>query len=537
MVFGGKGIAMSIANKFLSVWLEFDEVYREDKIIGSFKNANELADILSWIKRFGEDYIESYNDAHKQFGVLKMKTTVDNRTMPCEIRLHKTDKKPEYQFVKRITNEQGEIEIQVPAGTWQAEISHGLTVDSAFEEIEINPGKIIDRKVNLHQFVDLRKLGWYNGELHHHSIFSSPVYNGTDDVVDTPAMIRRSMQATGCDFGALSDHHNILNHKEWILEEKENFVPIISKEISTSNGHVMAIGAKENVVYNIPYENNRTDEILRSEFLKVTKKIKDNGGIPQVNHPFSDSASTSWRTDFADILPEFTSIEIWNGANPMLKGNGNGKAFRLWINLLSKGIKINATAGSDTHCIKANQYEEIKEELCIIMKLIMEKRNEMPDNLQDRLHILEEMWNKSYAALNKWIRTSLGTAGVRNYIYSKEKINQKRILDEIHNGRVFITNGPLLFPDLDGAIPGETRKSGSSLANVNIRLWSKKMPKEIHLYLSDGQILKKQTSSEPANNFFYSCTFKSVDVERSKWVVCTAGGDCTNLAIANPIYL
>lgn len=221
----------------------------------------------------------------------------------------------------------------------------------------------------------------------------------------------------------------------------------------------------------------------------------------------------------------------------MLDGNGNGKAFRLWMNLLSKGIKISATAGSDTHCLKVNQYEEIKEQLYMIMKLITDRRSEIPDNLQDKIRILKEMWDKSYGALNNWIQTTLGTAGVRNYIHAEEKIEQEKILDSIYNGRSFITNGPLLFPEIDGAGPGWMRGSKSSLADIHIRLWSKKMPREISLYLSDGQILKKPIVSEYTKNFFYSCTFKSVDVEHSKWVVCTAGGDCKNLAIATPIYL
>ena len=529
---------MSLTNKFLALWLEFDEVYREDKTAGSFKNVSELADVLAWIKRFGEDDIESCNNTKREYGILRIKVSVDGMLVPCEIRLNRADDiNAGYSFIKRVTNEQGEVAIQVPAGTWQLEVSHGLTVESAYEEIEIKSGETLDRKINLHQFIDLKKMGWYNGELHHHSIYSSPVYNGTDDVVDTPGQVRLSMQAAGCDFGALSDHHNILNHEEWKHEERDNFVPVISKEISTSNGHVMAMGVKEDVIYNIPYGSNRTEEVLRYEFVRVAQEIRDAGGIPQVNHPFSDSVSTSWQADFSDLLSAFASVEIWNGANPMLSGNGNGKAFELWIRLLNEGMKISATAGSDTHCIKVNQYEKIKEQLYSIMKLIVQKRNHIPDNLQNRIRIIEEMWNKSYPVLNNWIRMSLGTAGVRNYVYSNNDISQKKILDAIHNGRIFITNGPLIFPEIGGAGPGETWRSGSSTVDVNIRVWSKKMPEEICLYLSDGQILKKQIMPEHIQNFYYYGTFTSVDVRRLNWIVCTAGTDCNNLAIANPIWL
>ena len=532
---------MGITNKFLSLWLEFDASCREDKTSGSFQNAAELGELLSWLRRFWEEEMTSLGNADRESGLLRVTSLVDGELMPCEIRLSKTEENnPGYSFRKFITDEQGEIEIKLPAGMWKAETGHGLTVESAREDIEIKPGKTVDRRVELHRFVDLKKMGWYNGELHHHSIYSSPVYGGTDDVVDTPAQVRLSMEAAGCDFGALSDHHNILNHEEWKREEKHSkvhFIPVISKEISTSNGHVMAMGAKKDIVYDIPDKTNRTEERLRREFLKVVREIKKAGGITQVNHPFSDSFSTSWQPGFTDLLSQFTSLEIWNGANPMLDDNGNGKAFRLWLDLLNKGYRITATAGSDTHCIKTNQYEEIKEELQLIMRILPGKRKEIPDNLQDKIRILEEMWDKSYAWLNHWIQISLGTAGVRNYIYSEEPIGREKVLEGIQSGRVFITNGPLLFPSINGAGPGETQVLESSAADVEVKLWSRKMPKEIRLYLSNGKILKKQIPPENVQGFFYHDTFQSVNMKDSEWVVCAAGDDCTNLAVANPIRL
>lgn len=529
---------MSIENKFLSLWLEFDEVYREDKSIGCFENTSELADVLSWIKRFGEEYAQAYYCKCKKFGTLRIKTTVNKKAAPCEVRLYKpAQKNSEYSYIKRVTDEQGKVQVQVPAGMWQMKISHGFSVASVSNEILISPEEDMEREIDLQSFADMKEMGWYNGDLHHHSIYSSPVFGGTDDVVDRPAQVRLFMQAAGCDFGALSDHHNILNHEEWQQEEREDFVPVISKEISTSNGHIMAIGAKTDVVYDIPYGKNRTDEALRSEFMKVANEIKESGGVPQVNHPFSDGPSISWRADFIDLLSAFQSIEIWNGANPMFARNGNGNAFKLWLRLLAQGVKISATAGSDTHCLKLNQYEEIKENICMIMKLITDMEREIPDNLKNRMQILKEMWEQSFEVLNNWIQTTLGTAGVRNYIYIEGKMEQEKVLDSICRGRSFITNGPLLFPEIDGAGPGETRSSKSNLTNVQIRLWSEKMPKEVCLYLSDGQIIKKEIISEQVKNYSYSCIFEAVNVEHSKWVVCTAEGDCTNLAIANPIYI
>ena len=65
------------------------------------------------------------------------------------------------------------------------------------------------------------------------------------------------MRAMGLSYGALSDHHNTLNHDIWRAQEKEDFLPIVSKEISTTNGHVMALGVEKDVIYHAPGKSGR----------------------------------------------------------------------------------------------------------------------------------------------------------------------------------------------------------------------------------------------------------------------------------------
>lgn len=121
---------------------------------------------------------------------------------------------------------------------------------------------------------------WYAGDIHEHSIYSSSVFGGDDNAPDSLEEIYKYMRSNGLSFGALSDHHNILNHKDWEKFETPDFVPIISKEISTAHGHVMALNASEDVIFN-PMDQD--DESLRKEFIRVCREIRRTGGIAQIH--------------------------------------------------------------------------------------------------------------------------------------------------------------------------------------------------------------------------------------------------------------
>ena len=147
------------------------------------------------------------------------------------------------------------------------------------------------------------------------------------------------MRAMGLAFGALSDHHNTLNHDAWRAQEKEDFLPVVSKEISTSNGHVLSLGVEKDVIYHVPGEE-RTEEALRSEFRRIASQIRGEGGIPQLNHPRDYSVSTSFNPAFYDMLDIFQTMEIWNGSHPMYYGTVNADAAQLWRELLEQGRYI-----------------------------------------------------------------------------------------------------------------------------------------------------------------------------------------------------
>lgn len=317
---------------------------------------------------------------------------------------------------------------------------------------------------------------WYAGDIHQHSIYSSPLYGGTDDAPDTLKEVYEFMRSKGLSFGAVSDHHNILNHSQWKKFESPEFIPIISKEISTGHGHVMALNVPKDVIFTAIEEKD--DEKVREEFLKICHEIRRVGGIAQINHPRDRKKPISFPEKFDDLLPIFDTMEIWNGSETMEKGTKNGDAFELWLSLLKKGIYIPATTGSDQHRIK--------------------------EYMQERM--------------------------VKTYVFLEE-FTRENILKAIRRGNSFLTSGPFADIQINGKSYGESlQHTGDIVLDINI-----KSEKEIDkLYIYDD------IHDDPIEIDINSKAYRSIinyEAYDAKWMFFVCGTDTYNKAITNPIFL
>ena len=368
-------------------------------------------------------------------------------------------------------------------------------------------------------------------------------------MVESPSEVCNSMMAMGLFFGALSDHHNVLNHEAWKKEKKENFLPVISKEISTSNGHVMALGVEEDVIYAIPDDKDRTDEKLRNEFQRIVQQIKDEKGLAQLNHPRDLSVSISWNPDFYDMINIFETVEIWNGSNPMLAGSTNDMAYRLWVELLRQGRYIPATTGSDTHNIKANDYNNFFDELRELYLWIKDHKEQLLVDYHDVFTVLEQIIEKVFPIMEKWAETNLTSGGVRTYIYRKGKLDEAGILDALRAGNSFLTDGPILIPGIWDEhekrlqIPGEHVQVEKTQKNVRceIVLLTNRPLTKLTVYSEKGvkEVIDLQNTEHAGDReTYYDYSTKAViSIEDCACLYFVAESDCTNMAMSNPIFL
>lgn len=443
-------------------------------------------------------------------------------------------------MIRDMTDEEGVLETELPYGKYVAEISKGSEYEIQKSEFDISSEINQPLSIVLKRFVNLEKDHFYAGDIHHHSIFSSPLYGGDDDVKDTPEQVCNSMRAMGLTFGALSDHHNILNHETWKSQKKDDFVPIISKEISTSNGHVLALGVEHDVIYKIPKKEERTDEYLRGEFRRIVAEIKAAGGTAQLNHPCDLSRSTSWNPDYYDMIDIFDSLEIWNGSKPMTYGTTNARAIHLWKNLLDKGIYLPATTGSDTHNIKANDYNVIFDKALWISRNIEKIKNnsEISHDNEEKLTCIENIVKYAYPIVEKWAETNLTSGAIRTYAYVEGKPDQSRLLNAIKRGNTFLTNGPIIIPDVKDAMYGEKTDADE----ISFRIISNNPVDKLSIYGSTYEkhiSLKEDTAA--MNKKYHSCSIKISTAEFKKhdcrWIFMIVHSDCTNMAITNPVFI
>lgn len=315
---------------------------------------------------------------------------------------------------------------------------------------------------------------WYAGDIHQHSIYSSPVYGGTDNAPDTLEEVYNFMRSKGLSFGAASDHHNVLNHREWEKFESPEFIPIISKEISTGNGHVMALNVDEDVIFN---EIKQGDEKVIPEFIRICHEIRMRGGIAQLNHPRDRQEPISFPERFNYLIPIFDTMEIWNGSERMEKHTKNGDAFELWLSLLKKGIYLPATTGSDQHRIKEYMPERIiKTVVCI------------------------------------------------------DELTRENILKAIKKGNSFLTSGPFADIKINGKSYGETAQHTGEI-DIDINIKSDEKIDKLFIYDDIHEPMEMEINSKEYKN---TIKYKAEDI---KWMLFVAGSITYNKAITNPIFL
>ncbi len=443
-------------------------------------------------------------------------------------------------YFRRYSEENGEFAMELPAGRYMMMVSKGSEYEIKQFVAEVPANAKAEVSISLHRFVNLTEKGWYVGDLHHHSVFSSPLYppQGTDYVYDTTEEVAMSMQAAGLTFGALSDHHNVLNHREWKKTEKQEFLPILSKEISTTNGHVLSLNVDEDVCYRIPSEEERTDEYLRNEFIRMTKEIKSLGGHPQLNHPRDMQKAISFNPAYTDIIEIFDTLEIWNGSHPMEEETTNYEAFELWLSLLEEGRFLAATTGSDTHDISLESWMDSFCYLLGLYKAVKQAYDKMEPELKEKADYFFGMIEPQLDTVQKWGKLNLTSGCVRTYVKADER-TPKSLLAHLKKGNSFLTNGPILIAEIDGKQMGEQVQLAADAESITVKLTvlANRPLTKLSIWQNGGRKEEIPLPSVKACNGCYDYGGEiSISASDAEWVFFEVKDDYTNQAITNPVF-
>ncbi len=137
---------------------------------------------------------------------------------------------------------------------------------------------------------------WYRGDCHLHSWHS--------DGRRTPAQIAALARAAGLDFVNSSDHNTNASHAHWADAAGDDLLVLLGEEITTRNGHVLALGTAPGTFVDWRYRARD------GRWAHFAREIRRAGGLVVPAHPHADCVGCGWRFGFA----EADAVEVWNGA-------------------------------------------------------------------------------------------------------------------------------------------------------------------------------------------------------------------------------
>ncbi|MDX3248626.1 CehA/McbA family metallohydrolase [Streptomyces sp. ME18-1-4] len=140
-----------------------------------------------------------------------------------------------------------------------------------------------------------RGRAWYRGDCHLHSWYS--------DGRRAPAEIGALARAAGLDFVNTSEHNTHAGHGAWADVAGDDLLVMLGEEITTRNGHVLALGTDPGTFVDWRYRarDNR--------FGRFARRIRRAGGLVVPAHPHATCIGCGWKFGFG----EADAVEVWNG--------------------------------------------------------------------------------------------------------------------------------------------------------------------------------------------------------------------------------
>ncbi|GAA2715443.1 MULTISPECIES: CehA/McbA family metallohydrolase [Streptomyces] len=140
-----------------------------------------------------------------------------------------------------------------------------------------------------------RGRAWYRGDNHLHSVHS--------DGKRTPAEIAAAARAAGLDWITTTEHNTTSSHGAWQGLWGDDLLVLTGEEVTTRNGHVLALGTDPGVFIDWRYRAKD------GAFPRFAHRIRQTGGIVVPAHPFGPCVGCNWKYGYADA----DVLEVWNG--------------------------------------------------------------------------------------------------------------------------------------------------------------------------------------------------------------------------------
>jgi hypothetical protein len=227
----------------------------------------------------------------------------------------------------------------LPAGEWVAELDTHLVMPGEPLHYSLDVALSEERGAPMRSSTPRAPLqaasGWYRGDLHTHTDHSDA--DGRD-----VASLLRSAREEALDFIFLTDHNTVSGLPETDASCDGGLLAAGGVELTTYWGHALCLGARDWIDWRVRPNAGEMPRLARS--------VDGREQLFVIAHPMANGdpccTGCAWR--FGDMMPgPARAVEVWNG--PWDGDSNNENALALWYDWLNQGLRLVATAGSDTH--------------------------------------------------------------------------------------------------------------------------------------------------------------------------------------------
>jgi hypothetical protein len=443
---------------------------------------------------------------------MSLKLTVrDDSGKPCPFRADwylATENGPLWHRIKRVWNDKGTTELDIPPGKVKLTVQRGIFYDAVALDLDVPTG-VTTREVVLRRRLDAKKLGWHGGESHMH------VLHGKED---SPRKISDGgymAAGDGLDYLQLAwgwdQSFDWLPAEELNRQCREASTPeatigwniespkcYMSKDDGGKSGNLHCFGHGWTV--NLKDNSRGRDFFHTGPNFRIMQEVLRQDGIVGCAHPIRSwfnkgNFVSNWASelpfDFVAGVP-YAAVDILNDS-PLLFFESE----RFWYTLLNLGYKVAGTGNSD-------------------------------------------------GALG----STRGLGHYRTYTQIDGAFSWEKLASGMKAGRCIASSGPFVIFELDGQGPGSEFVSDGKTRRATIKAWSAPLPGESLVAVQlvrNGEVVRAW-DLHGENPREWETTFELRDSEFS-WYCVRVLSTCRNalsqelwgpqlneLAVANPVY-
>ncbi len=361
----------------------------------------------------------------------------------------------------------GDVTIPVPAGALRLRALKGIEYRHSGETLEVPPGETIGATITMRRWTNWNQRGWYSGENHFHANYNGSYYQRPKDSqqwLEAEDLNVANMIVANKDGAFLHDREffrgavDPLSNNRYVLywgQEYRNSDPL---------GHMVFLNLRSLVA---PYFTSVAGSTSPYDYplnTDAARRAKRQGGFVSYTHPMVGRTADPFDTWLG--AKEIPVVAALGGLDALDIMPSADHTIDLWYRLLNCGFRIAPGAGTDV--------------------------------------------------FTNWRGINSIPGAAREYVETGSPMSWDRWLRRYREGRVFVTDGPLLTFEVNG-LPMGTEISVPAGTNYRAKLTvdvQSRDPLRAVEFIQNGNVIEKRLADPPASTVRFE---HEVVVNRSCW--------------------